>query len=291
MLNLEINEENSKDEPNGSKAAIEMCQAFYYEKSWAFIDYPRFLFTPQPIASDITSVSEVCIDVDEELPLEFKTFMEKPNSKGTIFVAYGNNVYWQQAPENVTTEFLSALEYFQDYQIIWTVRYKGLTTTKSNVKITNWAPQRAILKHNSTVLFLSHCGLKSIKEAVCSEVPLVVSPFFSDQTKNAFELVQNDIAVLISKFEMNRINIVNTLQKVLSNLEHYKKNVIRFKKLFTDNVKNPLEVSSHFIERAIRIKKDTKKFKIAGLFSDFQTTYYFTSIALIYVLICLIASK
>jgi len=54
----------------------------------------------------------------------------------------------------------------------------------SKGKIVNWVPQRKILNHPAIACFISHCGWNSTIEGVCSGIPFLCWPFFSDQFVN-----------------------------------------------------------------------------------------------------------
>ncbi|KAK7295443.1 hypothetical protein RJT34_18352 [Clitoria ternatea] len=51
----------------------------------------------------------------------------------------------------------------------------------SKGKIVGWAPQRKILNHPAIACFISHCGWNSTMEGLCSGVPFLCWPFFTDQ--------------------------------------------------------------------------------------------------------------
>jgi hypothetical protein len=55
---------------------------------------------------------------------------------------------------------------------------------------TGWAPQAAILAHEATGAFITHCGWNSILESVVAGVPMIALPLQSDQPANALLLVR-----------------------------------------------------------------------------------------------------
>ena len=63
--------------------------------------------------------------------------------------------------------------------------------------IVPWAPQKEILEHASTGVFVSHCGWNSTLEALMYGVPVVAWPMFADQLINAVWLEEQDVGKLI----------------------------------------------------------------------------------------------
>ncbi|XP_052619585.1 UDP-glycosyltransferase 88B1-like [Lactuca sativa] len=67
--------------------------------------------------------------------------------------------------------------------------FKGRIGDKGMV-VKNWAPQPAILSHESVGGFVSHCGWNSVLEAVVAGVPLVAWPLYAEQKMNRVYLVE-----------------------------------------------------------------------------------------------------
>ncbi|EMS53439.1 UDP-glycosyltransferase 85A2 [Triticum urartu] len=60
-----------------------------------------------------------------------------------------------------------------------------LEETKARRYVTRWCPQEAVLQHEATGAFLTHCGWNSVLESVCAGVPMLCRPFGADQYTNA----------------------------------------------------------------------------------------------------------
>ena len=67
--------------------------------------------------------------------------------------------------------------------------------------ILNWAPQKLILCHEATSVFVSHCGWNSTMESLVGGVPVAAWPVVSDGKMNALSLAQIGTGVLIEGTE------------------------------------------------------------------------------------------
>ncbi|KAH7856131.1 hypothetical protein Vadar_033036 [Vaccinium darrowii] len=66
----------------------------------------------------------------------------------------------------------------------------GHRTRGRGLVVTNWAPQVAVLSHDSVGGFVTHCGWNSILEAVSAGVPMVGWPLYAEQRFNRVFLVE-----------------------------------------------------------------------------------------------------
>ena len=81
-----------------------------------------------------------------------------------------------------------------------------------NIYAYPFVPQVEVLSH--TDVFLTHCGMNSINEALCFGVPMVAMPFINDQVTNANQLVNLGIAKRIHSFIQNTNEIYETVMEV-----------------------------------------------------------------------------
>ncbi|VDO46982.1 unnamed protein product [Haemonchus placei] len=114
------------------------------------------------VSSAIVEVGFYCRKA-KELPNDYEKFVNDPTSKGTILVAFGSNIIWDYAPPDIMAAMLGAINRLSDYRVVFSyngnmerVRFLG-----SHVKVIRWAPQKDVLSHKKTVVFVSHGGLKS----------------------------------------------------------------------------------------------------------------------------------
>lgn len=63
-------------------------------------------------------------------------------------------------------------------------------TKDRGLVLKSWAPQVAILSHDSVGGFVTHCGWNSTLEAVCAGVPMVAWPLYAEQRMNKVFMVE-----------------------------------------------------------------------------------------------------
>ncbi|RVW94580.1 UDP-glycosyltransferase 88B1 [Vitis vinifera] len=63
-------------------------------------------------------------------------------------------------------------------------------TKDRGLVVKSWAPQVAVLNHESVGGFVTHCGWNSLLEALCAGVPMVAWPLYAEQRFNRVILVE-----------------------------------------------------------------------------------------------------
>lgn len=86
--------------------------------------------------------------------------------------------------------------------------------------VRDWAPQLAILSHDSTGGFVSHCGWNSCMETITMGVPMVAWPMHSDQPRNAVLMTKVlRVGLLIREWaQRDELVMATTIEKAVRKL-------------------------------------------------------------------------
>ncbi|KAI8051950.1 hypothetical protein BDF22DRAFT_656084 [Syncephalis plumigaleata] len=84
------------------------------------------------------------------------------------------------------------------------------------VRLLDRAPQRAILQHPSTVLFISHCGISSVYETIFAGVPVLGLPIMGDQAMNARKLTELQVGLWLPRTDVKVDMLNDAFHRLLS---------------------------------------------------------------------------
>uniref|UniRef100_A0A7E4WDY5 UDP-glucuronosyltransferase n=1 Tax=Panagrellus redivivus TaxID=6233 RepID=A0A7E4WDY5_PANRE len=226
--------------------------SFHQGSSFLFCETSDRLGFPTTEVTDFKGIGPHC-PPPLPLPAEWEPFLNDPTSKGTIFVSLGSNTKWDHAPEYLKTAFWTALRNFTAYRIVFTYDADPPNDVPPHLKVSKWAPQRALLAHPTTKLFVSHSGLKSVNEALCAGVPLVLMPIFAEQKVNAEFMVAQGRATLINKWTLTAEALQNAIQSQLGPAwPQLKAKAARYAKIYVDRIARPSAVSAFYAERVAK---------------------------------------
>uniref|UniRef100_A0A1I8B781 UDP-glucuronosyltransferase n=1 Tax=Meloidogyne hapla TaxID=6305 RepID=A0A1I8B781_MELHA len=121
------------------------------------------------------------------------------NSLSVILVSFGTIVSGQSMTNDEVTNIAASFGTFTQYLFIWKIEDNEIFNNYGNIFSFGWVNQRAILEHHLTVLFISHCGINSVLEAVKYGKPLLCIPFMADQFYNSKALATRRAALVYKK--------------------------------------------------------------------------------------------
>jgi hypothetical protein len=84
------------------------------------------------------------------------------------------------------------------------------------IRLLGRAPQRAILDHSSTQLFITHCGISSVYETLHAGVPVLGLPVNADQPGNAVKLEERGVGLWLTRSMINEQTVNDALSRLLS---------------------------------------------------------------------------
>ncbi|KAL1640699.1 hypothetical protein SLS58_006713 [Diplodia intermedia] len=95
-----------------------------------------------------------------------------------------------------------------------------------------FAPQRAVLEHPHTTLFLTHAGGSSANEAAWHGVRVLCLPVWFDQLANAERLAEAGVGLQLDKFAFDAGDVVGKIETVMRDEDGmFAKNVQRLKRI------------------------------------------------------------
>ncbi|KAI1705169.1 UDP-glucoronosyl and UDP-glucosyl transferase domain-containing protein [Ditylenchus destructor] len=253
----------------------------FQDAAFTIFDAPDRLGWPNSAVPDTRSDGSNCEPVGK-LSKEYLDFLEDSNSKGTIYIAFGTFVDWELSPKHIRETFLAAVNELTDYKIVFSYKGPKPGGLGKHIKITSWAPQLEILAHHRTKVFLTHSGLKSLREALCTKTPVVLMPMFAEQSHNAKLALSLGIGSILNKFKITKETIVATLREVLEN-DKYAKRVSKLYEIMLDRPIPALDDAAFYVTRQIKHKDRSLFFKRKGMY---QTLLEYHSLD---ILICIIA--
>jgi hypothetical protein len=93
-------------------------------------------------------------------------------------------------------------------------------TKDRGLVVKSWAPQVAVLNHDSVGGFVSHSGWNSVLEAVCAGVPMVSWPLYAEQRFNRVVLVEEiKIALPMEESKDGFVNATEVEKRVRELME------------------------------------------------------------------------
>ncbi|KAI0370536.1 UDP-Glycosyltransferase/glycogen phosphorylase [Pilatotrama ljubarskyi] len=148
------------------------------------------------ISSGAQAVENEILEADKGTDIRdfISRVMKSHGPKSLLYISFGSWI-WPKYPESLWT----FLDVVMDLGIPFILSHASeLAEVPEEVKervdryrlgmLSTWCPQQMILHHPVTAWFLTHCGHKSVMEAISAGVPMICWPFIGDGPLNAIHL-------------------------------------------------------------------------------------------------------
>ena len=173
-------------------------------------------------------------DTSRQIPFEA---MKKP----IVYISLGSIISYKGFYKKCIRTFAN-----KDMSIILNtgrIKPEWLGKIPDNIYAYSFVPQIDVLRHSN--VFLTHCGMNSVIEAMSYGVPMVVMPLINDQVSNAKRIIEIGIGKRIRFFPSSGRQLYKTVNAVSSD-KHIRNRCLEVKSL--------LKMGTSLEETAIRIE-------------------------------------
>ncbi|KAK4872660.1 hypothetical protein RN001_014689 [Aquatica leii] len=185
------------------------------------------------------------------LPKDLKRVLDATEN-GFIYFSLGSNVKSKYLPEHTRMIFMETFAELP-YTVLWKFENDTLLNKPNNVITSKWFPQQDVFKHPNIKLFITQGGLQSLDEALYDYVPMLIMPFFADQSFNAYRMVAKGCALSIDYETMTKDEFKTAILELIDNPK-YKNRIMELAKLTQDQPMSGIEKAMWWIEYVIRHK-------------------------------------
>ena len=206
------------------------------------LDYPK------PSMPNVVTAGGVTCEPGKPLPEDILDIVNK-SKKGAILVSFGSAA--SHFPSIITQKFVAAFASFPEYIFLWRFNNKDDLEFPANVMPTKWLPQNDLLANSKVKLFITHCGQRSLFEAVYHAKPLLGVPLFYDQDYNAKLLKTKGYGESIDIHTFTSDELKQKLTLVLDD-GNFKARVETASEIFHDDPEMPRERVGRMVQQVIK---------------------------------------
>ncbi|TRY72926.1 hypothetical protein DNTS_011400 [Danionella cerebrum] len=203
---------------------------------------------PRPTMPNIVYIGGFQCKPAQALPVELEEFMQDSGEHGVVIMSLGAVV--SALPPSITEAIATAFAKIPQ-KVVW--RYHGQRPSNlgNNTLLLQWFPQKDLLGHPKTRLFVSHGGTNGIYEAIYYGVPILALPLLFDQYDNVLRLQVRGAARVLQVSTLTSQKFLEGLKDVLEN-PIYRSSIGKLSKLHRDQPMSPLDRAVFWIEYVIR---------------------------------------
>ena len=145
-----------------------------------------------------------------ELTGELKLFMDSADN-GAVIISFGSVA--ESIPTHIKDAFMEAFRQLQPLKFVF--KYGTEIKALGNAWLMPWVPQNDVLGHKNTKIFVSHCGINSVFEAIYHGVPIIGLPIFGDQLQNALKVKAKGYGIVLNVAEFKASDLVVAVNEIL----------------------------------------------------------------------------
>ncbi|CAH1264489.1 UGT2B4 [Branchiostoma lanceolatum] len=206
------------------------------------------VYPPHPLMPNMVQIGGYHVQAVNPLSEDLEDFMEASGDAGVVVLSFGS---YAKVMGRRKAEMLAAGLARVPFKVIWTFQGQRPKNTGENTLLMKWIPQNDLLAHPKTRLFITHCGINAVYEAMFHGVPMVRVPAFAEQHGNSDNLETLGTGVTLDIFTMTSDDLHEAIMEVANN-KTYKSAAVRLAQLQRDQPQSPMDRAVWWIEHVIR---------------------------------------
>ncbi|XP_023122067.1 UDP-glucuronosyltransferase 1-2-like [Amphiprion ocellaris] len=205
---------------------------------------------PRPTMPNIVYIGGFQCKPAQPLPADLEDFVQSAGEHGVIIMTLGTLV--NALPKEVANEIASVFARLPQ-KVIWRHKGERPSTLGNNTLIVDWMPQKDLLGHPQTRVFVAHGGTNGVQEAIYHGVPVLGIPLFFDQYDNLLRLQDRGAAKILQLGDVNGKTFEQGIKELLHQ-DSYRQNIQRMSRLHRDQPMAPMDQAVFWVEYVIRHK-------------------------------------
>lgn len=242
------------------------------------LNYVRPLL-PQTIQLGFLHISSPQPLEDEKL----NAFIES-SEKPIIYINFGSSIKSTDIDPKYLQIFKNVIKTIP-FNVIWKWEDETMPNKPENVFITQWTQQADLLANPKIKLFINHGGQLSIEEGIARGLPMIVMPFYGDQTSNSLRVNRLGVGIAVN-IQVLTENILKMLIKEIFS-GPYAMNARALSEIVQDEPMIVVDKAVWWCEYAIR-NRGTQHLKYLGNRVPFYQKYMLDFIGIVVILIHLL---
>ncbi|XP_040906722.1 UDP-glucuronosyltransferase 1-2-like [Toxotes jaculatrix] len=216
---------------------------------WLFRSDFVFEF-PRPTMPNVVYIGGFQCKPAQPLPDDLEKFVQSAGEHGVIIMTLGTLV---NALPKVVADEIASIFAKMPQKVIWRHKGERPSTLGNNTLIVDWMPQKDLLGHPQTKVFVAHGGTNGVQEAIYHGVPVLGIPLFFDQYDNLLRLQEREAGKIIQLGDVNSHSFEQGLKEVLHQ-DSYRENMQRLSRLHRDQPISPMDQAIFWVEYVMRHK-------------------------------------
>jgi glucuronosyltransferase len=211
------------------------------------LDIDHHLDDPLPVLPNVVLLGGCTLKPARPLSQTLETIFAGA-SDGVIVVSFGSVAYY--LPSDIIAKLLDGFSRLSQ-TVIARLPTPHSTVIPKNVHLMSWLPQNDILGDNRTRLFITHCGLNGLYEALYHGVPFLGVPLFGEQDGNCQRARRKGFGLQINVMDFTVDELVVSIRELLDNAT-YQTAIKRMSIIYRDQPMTGRQKAAFWIEHVIK---------------------------------------